>query len=103
RVFAFAMLVSLSPLLAVITLLIKLTSDGPILFRQPRVGLDGREFEMLKFRTMRGSPEEHGESDAEWAERIIGTEGLDNAGIIYGQDEDASAPEQDRRTAVGRL
>jgi exopolysaccharide biosynthesis polyprenyl glycosylphosphotransferase len=42
----------LLPLLAVVAALIKLTSDGPVLFRQTRVGLNGRPFHMLKFRTM---------------------------------------------------
>ncbi len=41
------------PLLVVIALLIKLTSRGPVLFRQERVTEDGRTFQMLKFRTMR--------------------------------------------------
>jgi exopolysaccharide biosynthesis polyprenyl glycosylphosphotransferase len=45
-------LVLLSPLLALTALAIKLTSRGPVLFRQQRVGRDGRLFEMLKFRTM---------------------------------------------------
>jgi exopolysaccharide biosynthesis polyprenyl glycosylphosphotransferase len=103
RVFAAAILLLLSPLLVTIALVIKLTSQGPLLFRQPRVGLDGREFEMLKFRTMRGSPEEHGESDAEWAERILDAEGFDDAACIYGHEKSASAPEDDRRTAFGRL
>lgn len=40
------------PLLAAIGVLIRTTSGGPILYRQRRVGLDGREFDMLKFRTM---------------------------------------------------
>jgi lipopolysaccharide/colanic/teichoic acid biosynthesis glycosyltransferase len=35
-----------------IALAIKLTSSGPVLFRQPRIGLDRRQFMMLKFRTM---------------------------------------------------
>jgi exopolysaccharide biosynthesis polyprenyl glycosylphosphotransferase len=46
------MLILLSPLLLAIAVGIKLTSPGPILFRQTRVGRNGREFQMLKFRTM---------------------------------------------------
>ena len=42
----------LAPLMLVIALAIKLTSPGPVLFRQTRVGRDGQPFEMLKFRTM---------------------------------------------------
>ncbi len=41
-----------SPLFVLIGLAIKLSSRGPVLFRQTRVGRDGRRFEMLKFRTM---------------------------------------------------
>jgi lipopolysaccharide/colanic/teichoic acid biosynthesis glycosyltransferase len=42
----------LMPLLAVVTLAIKLTSPGPVLFRQWRSGLGGKPFLMYKFRTM---------------------------------------------------
>jgi exopolysaccharide biosynthesis polyprenyl glycosylphosphotransferase len=49
---ASVMLVLLGPLLLLIALGIKLTSSGPVLFRQTRVGRHGREFQMLKFRTM---------------------------------------------------
>jgi exopolysaccharide biosynthesis polyprenyl glycosylphosphotransferase len=45
-------LVLLSPLLVAAALLVKLTSRGPVLFRQERVGLYGRTFHMLKFRSM---------------------------------------------------
>jgi exopolysaccharide biosynthesis polyprenyl glycosylphosphotransferase len=40
------------PLLLLVSILIKLDSRGPVLFRQRRVGKDGRPFTMLKFRTM---------------------------------------------------
>ena len=46
------MLILLSPLLLAIALSIRLTSRGSVLFRQTRVGRNGREFQMLKFRTM---------------------------------------------------
>jgi exopolysaccharide biosynthesis polyprenyl glycosylphosphotransferase len=42
----------LTPLLGLLAVLVKLSSRGPVLFRQRRVGRDGREFDVLKFRTM---------------------------------------------------
>ena len=46
-------LIVLSPLLAVIAILIKLSSPGPILFKQIRIGKNGRPFNFYKFRSMR--------------------------------------------------
>src|SRR5262249_17489605 len=43
----------LAPLLLVVALAVRLSSPGPVLFRQLRLGKDGRTFCMLKFRTMR--------------------------------------------------
>ena len=40
------------PLILAVSVLIKLTSKGPVLYRQERMGLDGRKFTMFKFRTM---------------------------------------------------
>jgi len=40
------------PFMAIISVLIKMTSPGPVLYRQKRVGLDGSSFEIIKFRTM---------------------------------------------------
>ncbi|HEY1958252.1 MAG TPA: sugar transferase [Polyangiaceae bacterium] len=48
----------LSPLMIAIAVLVKLTSKGPILFKQERVGLYGRPFHMLKFRSMVVNAEE---------------------------------------------
>ena len=45
--------IALTPLLAVLAVGVKLSSPGPVLFRQRRHGLGGKEFMMLKFRSMR--------------------------------------------------
>lgn len=47
-----ALLLLLSPLLALTALMIRIDSKGPALFRQRRVGLGGSQFTILKFRTM---------------------------------------------------
>ena len=49
---ALALLIVLAPLLALVSLLLKLDSPGPVLFRQRRLGRDGRPFTVNKFRTM---------------------------------------------------
>ncbi|HEY6525898.1 MAG TPA: exopolysaccharide biosynthesis polyprenyl glycosylphosphotransferase [Solirubrobacteraceae bacterium] len=49
-------LLLMSPVLAVIAAAVKLTSSGPVLFHQQRVGRDGRTFDVLKFRTMIEAP-----------------------------------------------
>jgi lipopolysaccharide/colanic/teichoic acid biosynthesis glycosyltransferase len=45
-------LVILSPLFLIVGILVKISSPGPVLFKQERIGLFGRSFEFLKFRTM---------------------------------------------------
>jgi len=51
--FAIAMFIVCLPVLAICIILVKLTSKGPVFFKQRRVGQDGRFFEILKLRTMR--------------------------------------------------
>ena len=53
RVTAAALILLLSPLLIGVTLAVRLSSSGPIFFRQRRIGRDGRAFDLLKFRSMR--------------------------------------------------
>ena len=72
---ALAIIVS-SPLLLLIAIIIKLESRGPVIFSQERAGLDGKGFEMFKFRSMR--------VDAE-----------DKTGPVWASKED------DRRTRLG--
>jgi lipopolysaccharide/colanic/teichoic acid biosynthesis glycosyltransferase len=61
RIGAGVLLLALLPMLLTLAALVRLSSPGPALFRQRRVGRDGREFEMLKFRTMRLPEHEEGE------------------------------------------
>ena len=60
-------LIVLSPLLFVIAAAVKLTSRGPVFYRQERMGLDGRTFPMYKFRSMRVDAE--AATGAVWARK----------------------------------
>jgi exopolysaccharide biosynthesis polyprenyl glycosylphosphotransferase len=98
---AFALLVT-SPLIGAAMVTVRLTMGSPVIFRQKRIGSDGREFEMLKLRTMKGSPEEDGEADIDWAaEQLAGNGNGKQAGhlrVVNGADS-----VDDRRTRLGRL
>ena len=61
---AVPLLILLSPFLLVSAIAIKLTDGGPVLYRQVRIGEEGREFEVLKLRTMRTDSEREG---AQWS------------------------------------
>jgi exopolysaccharide biosynthesis polyprenyl glycosylphosphotransferase len=89
RVIAALLVILVLPLLVLIALAVRVSSRGPIFYRQQRVSLDGREFEMLKFRTMYGDEHRDGHWDAEWA-----------ADPLSGERR-AAGP--DRRTRVGRV
>ncbi len=58
RVLAFILIVLFLPFFIVVPILIKLTSKGPVIFKQVRVGLNGKKFVMYKFRTMYENAEE---------------------------------------------
>lgn len=57
RVFDFSMsliaIIVFSPIILIISLLVKLTSKGPVFFKQRRIGKNNEEFNILKFRSMR--------------------------------------------------
>jgi lipopolysaccharide/colanic/teichoic acid biosynthesis glycosyltransferase len=90
----------LSPLLAALALAIKLTSKGPVLFRQERLGQFGTSFKCLKFRTMHvnNDPRIHQEYIRQF---IAGKSGCENADpgkpVIYKLTNDP------RVTAIGRF
>lgn len=66
-VVSFVALVLFSPIMLVTAIAIMLTSKGPILYRQERVGLDGDVFNLLKFRSMRVDAEAEGKP--QWAQK----------------------------------
>jgi Undecaprenyl-phosphate glucose phosphotransferase len=78
------------PAMAVIAVLIKLTSRGPVLYRQRRMGLDGQEFTLVKFRTMRVDAEEQGpvwsrkaDPRRTWIGRILRRTSLDELPNLF--------------------
>jgi exopolysaccharide biosynthesis polyprenyl glycosylphosphotransferase len=87
RAVAAALVVLAAPLLAVLAAAVKLSSPGPALFRQRRIGRDGQEFDILKFRSMR-----------------IDSDGP-SASFVKGVQQSGSAPGGiegiDRRTPIG--
>ena len=64
-VLSLAALVLLSPVILLVALLVRLSSPGPIFYRQERCGLNGKTFKMLKFRSMRVDAEQ--QTGAVWA------------------------------------
>lgn len=64
-VFSFFFLLAISPLLLAIAIAVKISSKGPIFYKQERMGLNGKHFNMLKFRSMPINAEE--KTGAVWA------------------------------------
>jgi exopolysaccharide biosynthesis polyprenyl glycosylphosphotransferase len=71
RLIALLAIIVVSPLLLAATLLVAIDLGRPLLFRQRRLGIDGREFEMLKFRTMHGSPDRDGHANEDWVRAVL--------------------------------
>ena len=76
--FSLMILIAIFPLFLLIALLVKLTSQGPVFYRQKRMGYDGRVFDMFKFRSM-----------------CVGAE--EQTGTVWARENDP------RRTPIGAL
>jgi exopolysaccharide biosynthesis polyprenyl glycosylphosphotransferase len=101
RVVALLALVFTLPLWAAAMLAIRLTMGSPVFFRQLRVGSDGREFYMLKLRTMKGNPEDDGEADIDWAiDQLVATGS--EASELWVSRNGTEPAQDDRRTVLGR-
>ncbi|MGB3484621.1 MAG: sugar transferase [Mycobacterium sp.] len=88
-VFASAVLLFASPILIAVAIVIKATSRGPVFYRSERIGIDGKPFEMIKFRTMVND-----------ADKIVGQLASLNeseGGVLFKIKEDP------RVTSVGRI
>ena len=92
------LLVFISPVLALTALAVRIFDGSPVLFRQTRVGIRGKHFEMLKFRTMRvaSSDEAHRQYVQEWI-RKDGAATTSNGSNVY------KLPSDKRITALGRI
>jgi len=66
-VLSIIILSAVSPLMIVVSVLVRATSKGPVFYRQERMGLDGKTFSMLKFRTMETQAEK--ETGPVWASK----------------------------------
>jgi exopolysaccharide biosynthesis polyprenyl glycosylphosphotransferase len=96
RIFAVLLLLVLSPVIGLTALLVRLTSAGPVLFRQRRVGRDGTVFDLYKFRSMRTEPV--------LAPAAAGASASTGTGFVPGADTAPGGVEgHDRRTPVGRF
>ena len=104
-VFALLVLVVLSPVFAVIAIAVKMSSPGPAIYSQERLGKNKRSFQMYKFRTMRHEDENDSGSDGDGdgdgrsdSDGDLG--GLGSIGLGVAR---WTVPNDPRRTSVGRI
>jgi lipopolysaccharide/colanic/teichoic acid biosynthesis glycosyltransferase len=93
-------LILLAPVLAAITLAIKMESPGPVIFRQTRVGRNGKTFDFFKFRSMKVESE-HTDNQArelKYADLIKG-----KAVSVGDSKNPTKIVDEDRITNIGRL
>jgi exopolysaccharide biosynthesis polyprenyl glycosylphosphotransferase len=88
RVAAALLLLAVSPIMVASALAVRLSSPGPVFFRQRRIGRDGQEFDMLKFRSMRVSDGDPAPSTNGSTPTDVGPGGVEG---------------DDRRTRIGAL
>ncbi len=93
RVLALLALIVFAPLMLCAAAAVRVSSPGPVFFKQRRVGRDGKIFDLYKLRSMRVAPEQA------QAEEDIGT--LDF--LLAGDVAPGGVEGEDRRTGVGRL
>nr|WP_165137834.1 sugar transferase [Microbacterium amylolyticum] len=86
---SFFIIAVLSPVLIVIAALVKFTSRGPVIYKQTRIGRHGREFQMLKFRSMKVG------ADAELASLLDAQD--------YGNKVQFKMKDDPRVTGIGRI
>ncbi len=82
RIVAALGLLVISPLFLLLMVLVRLSSPGPIFFRQPRVGRDGRVFDCLKFRSMRPARTSDADFELKTGAAPGGVEGVDRRSAI---------------------
>ncbi len=103
---AAVLVVLFSPLLVGVAVAIKLQDGGPVFFRQERVGLDGRIFEMFKFRSMAPDAEARLAEVKELQEQLVATSVRDGR-ALESQTVDRGVlfkmPDDPRVTPVGRF
>lgn len=94
RVLAAVLLACLSPVMLCAALAVRLSSPGPVLFSQRRVGRDGKVFDFYKLRSMRVAPGRTGDGEQS-------TSALDF--LLAGDIAPGGVEGEDRRTGVGRF